>query len=183
MPPDRRTRETPGTATRGSHGDRDSAPTKPPTVSIVPQPTPWTVEVVETLATVLIEMRPGLAPAVAASMVVEAFDQAACSTLDAEWAAAREAIYPAALRAAHARHSLLSFTRRRAQQLDDIKPRPGDYPGRLGSAEWRKALDNAREIELCPNTCEVCWVPLDERFPGRECRPPLPSQVGGSVQE
>jgi hypothetical protein len=85
--------------------NRSSALTKPPTLSIVPQPAPTFVDLATPVTELIAELRPDLPMSICASLAVEAMDQVADSVLDEAWARQRQRLYPAALRAAHRRHT------------------------------------------------------------------------------
>jgi hypothetical protein len=84
------------------------------------------------VVSLIAELRPNIPLSVIASLTVEALDLAACMILDGEWAEARQAAWPEAIKAAHSRHvgSYPSLAERLAEAR---RPRAGDYMGR-GSA-------------------------------------------------
>jgi hypothetical protein len=89
-----------------------------------------TVDIAAAAVTLIHEdLRPDVALPVLASLVTEAIDKAADAALDEAWARDRETMYPVALRAAHTVRHLAPYIERRRRQLEDAKPRPGDYLG------------------------------------------------------
>jgi hypothetical protein len=87
--------------------------------------------VVAALAALILELRPGIAPSIADSLVVEALDQAAGAILDEAWARAREHMYPDAIAAARTAARLPDY-------LDLERGRRDLY------AEWARDRDGRR---------------------------------------
>jgi hypothetical protein len=113
-PPDRREGENPATHTGFSQRVRDQALTKSPTPTIpsLSQPGPTPADLATPIVALIAELRPDIPLSVAASLVVECLDLSACMILDGEWARARQAIWPEAIRAAHSRHAGQSYADR-----------------------------------------------------------------------
>jgi hypothetical protein len=82
----------------------------------------------QVLVRLLAELRPDLPLPALDTLLVEALDHGANDVLDQAWAAARLHIWPEAR--ASARRAAIPYSQRRAAELEDAKPRPGDFPGR-----------------------------------------------------
>jgi hypothetical protein len=67
--------------------------------------TPTHADLAAPVVALLHELRPDLGLAVLASLAVQALDEGADAVLDVEWAHQRQRAYPAALAAAHRRHT------------------------------------------------------------------------------
>jgi hypothetical protein len=73
------------------------------------------------IVSLIAELRPDIPLPVIASLVVETLDLAACTILDGEWAEARQALWPEAIKLAHSRHTA-SYAERRAREWADVRP-------------------------------------------------------------
>ena len=82
------------------------------------------------LAHLLAEVRPDIPLAIIHSLIAEALDAAAGRQLDLAWAYARERLYPLAVAVAKDARVGLAYAERRAAELEDARPRPGDFRGR-----------------------------------------------------
>ena len=93
--------------------------------------TPTTVDLAYPIVQLISELRPDVPLPVIASLTVEALDLSACMILDGEWASARQAAWPEAIRVAHSRHSGRYPTL--AERLAEARrPRPGDHLESVG---------------------------------------------------
>jgi hypothetical protein len=81
-----------------------------------PTPTASTADMVYPIVSLLAELRPDVPISVLASLTVEVLDLASCMILDREWAEARQAAWPEAIKAAHSRHAGHPYSERRAAE-------------------------------------------------------------------
>jgi len=95
------------------------------------------------LVDLLLELRPDLPLPIAESLIREALHGTADAILDVEWAHTRQRLYPDALAAAHARHTLPYAARRGREIADARRPRPGDHHGRVAC----RCLVHASQLE------------------------------------
>jgi hypothetical protein len=72
------------------------------------------------LVDLCVELSPGTPRPVLESLVWEALNTSACVSLDADWAQARQRLYPEAVRCAHSRHTV-SYAERRAVELAAVR--------------------------------------------------------------
>lgn len=87
------------------------------------------LEILQPLAQLLLELRPDMPVSIAESLVREALDNTADAILDAQWAQARARLYPDAVAAAHGRH-MLPYAVRRAREMAAARLyRPADRHG------------------------------------------------------
>lgn len=87
------------------------------------------LESLDPLAQLLLELRPDLAVPIAESLVREALDNTADAILDVQWAQARARLYPDAIASGHSRH-MLPYAVRRAREIATARLfRPGDRHG------------------------------------------------------
>jgi hypothetical protein len=123
-------RQTPDVGIGGCH--KDSAPTASPIRILSHEPPPPTrADLAAPIVDLISELRSDIPLPIIATLVVEALDKAADTALDKAWARQREAAYPAALRLVHNRHAGHTYAERRAREVADSAPRPGDYRGRV----------------------------------------------------
>jgi hypothetical protein len=80
--------------------------------------TPTTVDLAHPIIALIHELRPNIPLSVVASLVVECLDLSACMILDAQWAEARQRIWPEAIKAAHSRHVGQSYAERHRGYLE-----------------------------------------------------------------
>jgi hypothetical protein len=97
--------------------------------------TPTHADLAAPVVRLISELRPDLPLPVIASLTVQALDEGADAVLDAEWSRQRQAAYPAAIAAAHRRHTGRGVTAPRTppRSLEDIG---ADHMARTAPA-WR----------------------------------------------
>jgi hypothetical protein len=98
------------------------------------QPTPTTADLVYPIVAMIHELRSDLPLSVVASLVVETLDLSSCLHLDGQWAEARQAAWPEAIRLAHNRH-LAPYGVRRVEEWANVPAKPGDHMGRPDRGE------------------------------------------------